>query len=103
MTNNGVVLQITYQGGDGNDIALLQLSSGAPSVTGVQKLGDGSFQINGAGYPSAVYNIEATEDLTPPADWRPIGTVTADGAGQISFTDTDAPNFPRRFYRFTLP
>jgi hypothetical protein len=42
------------------------------------------------------YEIEATEDL---ANWSVIGVVTADASGVASFTDAEAGNLPRRFYR----
>lgn len=42
------------------------------------------------------YEIEATENLV---NWSVIGGVTADANGVASFTDAEAGNFTRRFYR----
>jgi Fibronectin type III domain len=42
------------------------------------------------------YDILATEDF---AAWTIIGTVTLDASGSMDSTDTNAANFPERFYR----
>jgi autotransporter-associated beta strand protein len=102
VTNNGVVFRITYQGGDGNDIALIQQAKSGPKM-GIEKLQDGTLQIKAEGVPNAPYRVEATDDLTPPATWVVIGETKADAAGQISFIDSDAPQHAIRFYRFVLP
>lgn len=104
LTNNGIALQITYHGGDGNDVVLQQLpvAPAAPTLQG-QSLPGGSFQLTSTGQPNASYTVEATSDLAPPIIWRNIGLAVADAAGQIEFTDPDAVNFPLRFYRLNTP
>ena len=100
-TANGVSFQITYHGGDGNDIALIQQSVVAgPQIGGITKLNDGTIQISAQGQPNTKYMVEATESLSPPAQWQVIGETTSDAAGLISFIDADAPHYPIRFYRF---
>ena len=42
------------------------------------------------------YDILATQNLV---DWVTIGTVTLGATGSREFTDVNAANFPRRFYR----
>jgi hypothetical protein len=42
------------------------------------------------------YDILATQNLT---NWVVLGTVTLGATGATNFTDTNAANFPRRFYR----
>lgn len=42
------------------------------------------------------YDIEATPDF---AAWTVIGTVTLGDGGSLNFTDTNAADFPQRFYR----
>jgi hypothetical protein len=42
------------------------------------------------------YEIQAAQ---PPGTWAVIGTGTIGANGSFSFTDTNAPGFPRRFYR----
>lgn len=104
LTNNGAVFQITYQGGDGNDVVLQQkpIAPAAPTLQG-QSLPGGSFKLTSTGQPNVSYAVEATSDLAPPITWRNIGFAVADAAGQIEFTDPDAVNFPMRFYRLNTP
>lgn len=42
------------------------------------------------------YDIQATADLRT---WTAIGNVTVGSGGSFDFTDTNAPIFPKRFYR----
>ena len=56
----------------------------------------GQFMLMVTGQASHTYNIEATQDLKV---WTVIGTVTIGAGGGSSFTDTNAANFPQRFYR----
>jgi autotransporter-associated beta strand protein len=96
--------QITYHGGDGNDVVLTQLSAITPTeIADVQRLGNGSIQITATGLPNTAFTAQATDSLTPPVQWTNIGTATADAQGHLQFIDTDAPNHPIRFYRFRLP
>ena len=44
--------------------------------------------------------VEATTDLGNPNGWVNLGPVSANGAGLMSFIDTDGTNYPTRFYRF---
>jgi hypothetical protein len=99
---NGVAFQINYQGGDGNDIVLIQrsLAGVGPQLTEVLKHADGSIEVGGAGIPNASYKVDATASLSPPVTWIELDSVTADAAGQLRFNDPDAPNHVVRFYRF---
>ena len=104
VTNNGVVFSITYHGGDGNDVVLIQQTLGTPPQFGIiQRDTGGRINLSGAGIPGVTYTVEAAENLNPPAQWQDIGTALANGTGQLMFTDGNAPNFPIRFYRFRLP
>ncbi len=42
------------------------------------------------------YDIQATQDFKT---WTCIGTVTLGSGGSLSFNDTNAANYPTRFYR----
>jgi hypothetical protein len=96
---NGSKFQITYQGGDGNDVELTQIALPGPSKVGsITRSGNGQIQLIGSGNPGMVYGIEANSDLNT-SNWTNIGIVLTDQLGEISFTDTNAPNFPQRFYR----
>jgi autotransporter-associated beta strand protein len=99
LTNHGAVFQITYQGGDGNDVALLQRSLAFVSqISGGQLLGTGDFQLHASGSANLTYTVQATTNLTPPVQWTTIGMASANGSGQIQFIDPDADLFPVRFY-----
>lgn len=104
LTNNGAAFQITYQGGDGNDVALIQQSLAFVSqITSGQKLANGRFALTGVGAPGLSYRVEATTNLNDPVIWIWIGTTVSDGAGQMQFSDVNAPQHPMRFYRFRYP
>jgi hypothetical protein len=99
---NDVGFTITYHGGDGNDIALIQQTLGAPpKITSIEKVGNNSIQLHGTGVPNANYVVEATESLNPPATWVVVGNAIANGAGEIQFSD-DISQYPIRFYRLRL-
>ena len=54
------------------------------------------FILTVAGQNGHTYNIQATQDFKT---WTVIGTVTMGVSGSLDFTDTNAANFSRRFYR----
>jgi uncharacterized delta-60 repeat protein len=55
----------------------------------------GQFQFSASGRPGGVFVVEASPDLLT---WVPLQTNTL-GAGPLPFTDFQATNFTRRFYR----
>jgi hypothetical protein len=59
----------------------------------------GQFVLTVSGLIGRAYDILATQDFSA---WAVIGTVTLDASGSLNFTDTNAANFPRRFYRTQL-
>jgi hypothetical protein len=54
------------------------------------------FVLTVTGPTGHTYNIQATQDFKT---WTVIGTVTVSASGSLDFTDTNAANFSRRFYR----
>lgn len=48
------------------------------------------------GVAGHTYEIHATSNFTA---WTVIGNVTIGAGGSLNFTDTNAPNFPRQYYR----
>jgi hypothetical protein len=62
----------------------------------------GGFSLSGIGGVGQTYILLTTPDLVQPV-WTPIATNTADTNGVFNFTDTQATNFPQRFYRVTTP
>jgi hypothetical protein len=67
----------------------------APQVS-LQAMPANQFLLTVAGSSGQTYNISASENLTT---WTVIGTVTIGSNGLATFTDTNAVNFSRRFYR----
>jgi hypothetical protein len=91
---------ITTVGLDGQESAFSGEISYQQELPGVQMqmhIGpNGQFVLTVAGPVGHTYEIEASQDLST---WTVIGTVTLDISSSQDFTDTNAVNFPRRFYR----
>ena len=56
----------------------------------------GQFTLTVSGLPGQTYQIQATSDFTT---WAVVGTATMGTGGSLDFTDTNAANFLKRFYR----
>lgn len=81
------------------------LASSVPpelKMSSVAKQTDGKILVQGKGIPLAVHQVEATPNLATQS-FGPIGTVTADGAGNLSYADANTSNVTSRFYRFRYP
>jgi hypothetical protein len=73
------------------------LGIGAPS-------GIGAVQIYFSDTPGASFRMLATTNiLLPVSNWTVIGSITQFASGQFEFTDTNATNFARRFYKTGSP
>jgi hypothetical protein len=60
--------------------------------------------LNFTGLPDTESRIWAATNLTPPVFWESIFTnYTTAPDGTWQFTDTNAVNFPERFYHFSIP
>ena len=102
LTSGSVSLKITYHGGTGNDVALLQTAAPAPPViTSITKQPNGAMLVNGTGLANTSYYVDATTGLNPP-NWVNLTATLANGSGAITFTDNAAPNFSQRFYRLRM-
>jgi hypothetical protein len=62
---------------------------------------DGSVTMDLTGGAGSTYIVQATTDLAT-GIWLPLATNVLDTNGVWQFTDTDATNFPQRFYRSML-
>ncbi len=100
-TTNGT-FEITYVGGDGNDVVLTVVST-PPMLKSFARLPNGTMQVTGSGQPGWFVIFEATESLTPPVSWEMLEVEEPDNLGNVTFTDTDTTNHPMRFYRLTAP
>jgi len=100
---NGKPFQIRYVGGSGNDVVLTRISPPA-RFESVTPLTNGQLQLQATGgLVGFSYTIQAATNLNPGVQWSNIGSAVADSGGVVSFTDTNAPLFPVRFYRALSP
>jgi hypothetical protein len=90
--NNGNVYVAGYDTttAAGTEMVLIKYS---PLV--LQKQANGSILLQAQGYAGENFNIQASEDLF---HWLDLGSVTADTNGLMQFDDTNAVNYPARFY-----
>ena len=76
-----------------------------PASSDLTVLGDGNFQFNITGGDGQNYRVWASTNvaLTPiTSTWTQIGGGTF-GGSPVTFTDTQATNYPNRFYIITTP
>jgi mannan endo-1,4-beta-mannosidase len=84
-------------------ITLDELNAVAPVITSVGPLGGGAFQLNGTGPRGSTYQVLASTNLAQPmVSWSVVTNATFSG-GVFTFTDKQATNYPRRFYRVVTP
>jgi autotransporter-associated beta strand protein len=89
-------------GGDGTDIGAFEFVPPPAEFTSIAALGNAS-QIQGSGLSNLSYSIQAATNLNAPINWTNIGVAPANATGIFSFTDTNAPLYPTRFYRAISP
>jgi hypothetical protein len=99
----GYPFQISYLGGDGNDVELRRVAAPPSQLYSTTVLSDGSLQLQGQGWPGLAYTIEATDSLDPPIQWTALGTAQAGTDGVFTFIDPGATLHPMRFYRVLEP
>ena len=100
---SGLPFQISYVGGDGNDVVLTRVQSSSAVSNLVAHLIGSQVQLQAQGTAGLRYVIEATPHLNSPIPWQPIATNTADGTGLVVFTETAPSLYPQRFYRIASP
>jgi hypothetical protein len=98
-TQNFQLFRIRYSVGTGNDVALIR-DDGGVRLTAIDLQPDGSFLLNGLGTNFGIYTISATTNFQT---WTDLGTTTANSGGNFQFFDTNATQFPYRFYRSLGP
>lgn len=77
-------------------------ATGAAVLTNVRGSGPGLMEITGSGAPTTNYLVQANDALGT-TNWVNLGNAVANANGVVSFTDTNAGLFPRRFYRLQWP
>ena len=85
-----------YGDESGYSSEIIFLAPGALPAVRIQSAPAGQFILSVFGVTGKSYDIQATQDLLA---WTVIGTMTIDASGSQDFTDTNAANFPQRFYR----
>ena len=80
----------------GTDITTIKYGD----LQNVQKESDGSILLQFFGAPGSNYYFQATTNFQ---GWDELGSSIADPNGIFQFTDTNAPCFPCRFYRYYWP
>ena len=76
----------------------------ATTLTNGQTLADGSFQCSFTNSVGALFGVLASTDVSLPlSSWTVLGGVTEISAGQFQFTDPQATNYAKRFYRLHSP
>ena len=74
------------------------------TLTNATQLFNGSFQFSFTGNTGDLFSVLATTNLMLPiSNWTVLNGVTETSPGQFQFTDTQATNHPRRFYRLRSP
>ena len=86
-----------------NDIGAYEFSGIELRITSITRLANGDIQLQGTGSPSGAHTIMAASALGVTANFGSIGTATANSSGIWLFTDTQAENFERRFYKERFP
>ena len=73
-------------------------------LDGPQTLPDGSFRFTFTNTPGTFFGVLATPNPSLPlSNWTPLDDATEISPGQFQFTDPQATNTPRRFYRVRSP
>lgn len=79
-------------------------ASPALTLTSAAKLANGSFKFSFTNNPGATFTVlTATNPSAPLTNWTSLGSATEVSPGQFQFTDAQAPNNSRRFYRVSSP
>jgi autotransporter-associated beta strand protein len=103
----GLLFQITYTGGNGNDVVLTRVAAPASDISSITPLTTERMHILGQGVSFVTYVLEASPHLNAPIPWVPIATNQANALGIYEFIDAYADGgmnlYPARFYRVQSP
>jgi hypothetical protein len=97
------VIDANYQGGATNTLVI----TGPPvafHLASPTRLANGAFQFGFSNTPGASFSALAATNVTlPVSNWSVLGSVTEISSGNYQFTDPQATNNARRFYRVRSP
>ncbi len=91
--NNGNVYVTGYETTAAGGTEMVTIKYAPP--TPLQRRADGTMLLQAQGSPGENFDIQASADLQL---WLDLGIVTADTNGLMQYDDTNAPNYPARFY-----
>ena len=87
-----------------NQVVKIKLAKDTPVITSASKVPGGAFQFAFNYTPGvACTTLATTNPAQPLANWSVLGGATEVSAGEFQFTDSQATNCPRCFYRFRSP
>ena len=97
------VVDPNYQGGATNTLVITGPAV-AIHLASPKKLANGAFQFGFSNTPGASFSaLGATNPTLPASNWSVLGSVTEISSGNYQFTDPQATNNARRFYRVRSP
>jgi hypothetical protein len=102
LVESNMVFQISYVGGDGNDVTLTRIPA-PPSTLGSIVRQQENMVIRGTGIWELAYTIESATNLNPPITWTAIGSSFANPSNIYQFVHTNGFSLPMRFYRAVVP
>jgi hypothetical protein len=80
------------------------IATNAPVFTGLTQLGNGTFQFSFTNDAGAGFTVYASTNMALPFnEWSNLGPAVESPPGQFQFSDPDAANHTRRFYKVTSP
>lgn len=83
---------------------VIEFGGAPPILTNPRSLTDGSFQFAFTNQAGAFFEVLATTNLALPlSNWTLLGSATELSSGAYQFTDSQATNVVRRFYRVRSP
>lgn len=84
-------------------VTLDKLNAIPPNIASAARQTNGAFQVSGTGPHGAAFRLLATTNLSlPRANWPVLTNGTLSG-GVFTYSDSQATNYPQRFYRIAAP
>jgi hypothetical protein len=99
----GYALATVFVNGIPSTGSVLKVSVSVPTattLTSAKRLTNGAFQFAFTNSSGALFGVlVGTNPTQPSSNWTTLGIATEVSVGQFQFTDLQATNIPRRFYR----
>jgi hypothetical protein len=103
----GWALATVFVNGIPSTSRILLVTTPAPTaivLTNLSRQANGSFQFSFTNTPGAIFTVLATTNVSAGlSNCTVLGSPAETSPGQFQFTDSQAPNVPRRFYRVSSP